>query len=108
MLGNLIVNAIKYGAVGRPVRVAVNGREADVRLEVRNQGSAIDRTTLAEMFQPLKRGTSTAARADDGLGLGLYIAGEIAKAHGGAIDAHCDDTETVFAVSLPRRRHAGG
>ena len=46
------------------------------------------------------------ANAMDSLGLGLYIASEIAKAHGGAIEARSDDAETVFAVTLPRRRQA--
>jgi signal transduction histidine kinase len=39
---------------------------------------------------------------DGSLGLGLYIAREIAKAHGGEIEARSDETETVFAVRLPR------
>jgi signal transduction histidine kinase len=41
---------------------------------------------------------------DGSLGLGLYIAREIAIAHGGQIEARSDNTETVFAVRLPRRR----
>jgi nitrogen-specific signal transduction histidine kinase len=36
------------------------------------------------------------------LGLRLYIASEIAKAHHGAIDAWSNDTQTLFSVSLPR------
>ena len=56
------------------------------------------------MFKPLKRGANAGEGRDGSLGLGLYIASEIAKAHGGAIEVRSDDTETVFAVSLPRRR----
>ena len=37
-----------------------------------------------------------------GLGLGLYIAKEICKAHGGSVGATSDDEETVFTVQLPR------
>jgi signal transduction histidine kinase len=104
LLRNLTVNAIKYGAGDKPVRVAVTGLQTDVRIEVRNEGPAIDRATLANLFQPLTRGADEQRGRDDGLGLGLYIANEIAKAHGGAIEVRSDDAETVFAVTLPRRR----
>ena len=104
LLRNLTVNAIKYGAGDKPVRVAVTGLQTDVRIEVRNEGPAIDRATLANLFQPLTRGTDEQRGRNDGLGLGLYIANEIAKAHGGAIEVRSDDEETVFAVTLPRRR----
>jgi signal transduction histidine kinase len=103
LLGNLMVNAIKYGAGNKPVGVAVIGRQADVRIEVRNEGPAIDPATLTHMFDPLTRGENEQGKGDDGLGLGLYIANEIAKAHGGVIEVRSDDTETVFAVTLPRR-----
>jgi signal transduction histidine kinase len=104
LLRNLTVNAIKYGAEDKPVRVAVTGLQTDVRIEVRNEGPAIDRATLASLFLPLTRGADEQRRRDDSLGLGLYIANEIAKAHGGAIEVRSDDAETVFAVTLPRRR----
>ncbi len=58
------------------------------------------------MFQPLKRGADASAKHDRGLGLGLYIASEIAKAHGGDIEARSDAEGTVFAVRLPRRKAA--
>ena len=43
---------------------------------------------------------------DDGLGLGLYIVREVARAHGGEVDVRSDKAETVFAVRLPRRKRA--
>jgi signal transduction histidine kinase len=105
LLGNLVENAIKYGAADRPIRVAVSGRESDVLFEVRNSGPAIEPSTLIHMFDPLVRGATRRERQDHaGLGLGLYIAREIAKAHGGEIEAQSDETETVFAVRLPRRQ----
>jgi len=106
LLGNLVVNAIKYGAPDAPVRVVVAGREADLRFEVRNSGPAIERSTLDQMFDPLKRDPKRVGRYDESssLGLGLYIAREIASAHGGTIEARSDKTETVFAVRLPRHQ----
>jgi hypothetical protein len=106
LLGNLVLNAIKYGAPDAPVRVVVTGEEREVRFEVRNHGPAIERVTLDRIFDPLQRGLNQkdSYNADGNLGLGLYIAREIAKAHGGEIEARSDETETVFAVRLPRRQ----
>ena len=103
VLRNLTVNAIKHGAGATTITVTVTGLQTDVRIEVRNHGPAIDPATLAHIFQPLKRGTNEDG-GDDSLGLGLYIASEIVKAHGGAIEARSDNTSTVFAVTLPRQR----
>ena len=77
-----------------------------MRFEVKNSGPAIERSTLDRIFDPLQRGPNhqDTDNADGSLGLGLYIAREIAKAHGGGIEARSDETETVFAVRLPRRQ----
>jgi signal transduction histidine kinase len=103
LLGNLVLNAIKYGAQDAPVRVIVTGEGAGVLLEVRNAGTVIGRSTLDRIFDPLQRGPEHQdTNTGSSLGLGLYIAREIAKAHGGVIDARSDATETVFSVNLPR------
>jgi signal transduction histidine kinase len=101
LLGNLVSNAVHHGACNEPVRVAVSGDETEVRIEVSNQGPAIDPDTLDKLFEPLKRGASSGRH--EGLGLGLYIVDEIAKGHGGAAQARSNDRETVFTVRLPRR-----
>jgi signal transduction histidine kinase len=101
LLGNLVVNAIHYGEPDAPVRVAVTGEEACVRIEVGNDGPTINAATLTQMFEPLKRGTAN--KRHTGLGLGLYIVREIAKGHGGTAEVRSDDRETVFTVLLPRR-----
>jgi len=108
LLGNLVLNAIKYGLPEAPVRVVVTGGETDVHIEVRNSGTPIERSTLDEIFEPLKRGPDHehGDDADGSLGLGLYIAREIAKAHGGHIEARSGETETAFAVRLPRHRQS--
>jgi signal transduction histidine kinase len=85
------------------VRVLVIGEEAEVRFEVRNSGPPIDPEVLKQMFDPLNRGLRESNHNDEGsLGLGLYIAREIVKAHGGEITVRREGTETVFAVRLPR------
>jgi signal transduction histidine kinase len=103
-LRNLVTNAIKYGAADTPVRVALTGEEAHVRFEVANRGTAIEQSALDQIFDPLKRGLAQrdGHNADGGLGLGLYIVREVARAHGGQISARSRGGETVFAVRLPR------
>ncbi|HEF5873663.1 TPA: sensor histidine kinase [Burkholderia cenocepacia] len=105
LLSNLVSNAVRYGTPGTPVRVTAAANDAEVLIEVGNHGPAIDRLTLDRIFDPLQRGRVRPERTggDVGLGLGLFIANEIAKAHRGRIDARSDHTETVFAVRLPRR-----
>lgn len=100
LLGNLVTNAIHYGSPDQPVRVAVVGENTDVRIEVSNNGSALDEETLMQLFEPLKRGMATGRQS--GMGLGLYIVREIAKGHGGSVAARSDDRGTVFTVWLPR------
>ncbi len=104
LLGNLVRNAIKYGTPGTPVYVGLHGDPAGVVLEVRNSGPVIEQSDLGQIFDALKRGSDHENRCDTNgsLGLGLYIAREIAKGHGGSIEARSDETETVFAVRLPQ------
>jgi signal transduction histidine kinase len=105
MLGNLVVNAIKYGSSDIPVHVAVDGGEHELRFEVSNGGLAIDPAILPQIFQPLIRGVKSDDKEQEGasLGLGLHIAREIAEGHGGRIDARSDEVRTTFTVRLPRR-----
>jgi signal transduction histidine kinase len=108
VLRNLVSNAIEYSPSGTPVRLTLAGEQAEVRLEVANEGSIIDPSVGNELFEPLKRGAveTDSPEARDGLGLGLFIVREIARAHGGTVEVRCDRDadETIFAVSLPRQK----
>jgi signal transduction histidine kinase len=106
LLANLTLNAIRYGTAGTTVHVMLRGDEAHVEFDVRNAGPAIDRESLASIFDPLTRGLGQEQpdRNNGSLGLGLYIAREIAKGHGGDIRARSDPGQTIFSVRLPRRR----
>jgi signal transduction histidine kinase len=108
LLGNLVVNAMKYGYKEAPVRIGIAEDGEGVRFEVRNTGPSIDPSSFQRFFEPLQRGQHQDLKYDPnaGLGLGLYIAREIAKANGGQIEANAQGSETVFSVRLPRRRPA--
>jgi signal transduction histidine kinase len=104
ILSNLLKNALDYGARDATIDVQATGLGRKVLLSVRNKGAPIPPAILTNIFEPLKRGTSGHDRAesDTNLGLGLFIAREIARAHGGTIHVSCDERETTFTVELPR------
>jgi signal transduction histidine kinase len=102
---NLIGNAVNHGNREGGVRVQLDGRAAEeVRLVVHNQG-AIPSEMLPRIFEPFRRGPE---RRCDGLGLGLFIVREIARAHGGDVSVTSTSSDgTRFEVRLPRTpRHA--
>jgi signal transduction histidine kinase len=104
VLNNLVENALRYGHDG-PVHIAITGEENQLRFEVSNRGPVIEASALNSIFDPLRRRVAqeTSDNASGGLGLGLYIARQIAEAHGGHIEVRSDQTRTVFAVRLPRQ-----
>jgi signal transduction histidine kinase len=106
LLNNLVVNALHYGERDAPIRVALHASESEVRLSVANAGKPIDEETIAHMFEPLQRGKAGTAGNKSGLGLGLYIVSEIAKAHGGGVVVDAAHNETVFTVNLLKSPHA--
>jgi signal transduction histidine kinase len=95
---NLLGNALQHSD-GDPVRVTVEELGACLRLTVSNPG-AIDPDALPRLFDPFRRGDSSA----NGLGLGLFIVREIARAHQGRVDVSVDAEggETRFVFELPR------
>lgn len=106
LLTNLAINAAQYGLPGKPIDVHIVGEEDRVLLTVRNQGAAIPAQALPKLFSslvqlPEKEGD---ARPRSSLGLGLYIAKQIAVAHGGDIVVRSNDVDgTVFNVDVPRQ-----
>jgi signal transduction histidine kinase len=105
LVSNLVINAIKYGSPDQSVRVIAAATDGEVRIDVKNHGEPIDPQMLTRIFDPLERGANQQDKggSTSGLGLGLYIAREIAKAHHGAIDARSNPAETAFVVRVPRR-----
>jgi signal transduction histidine kinase len=100
LLANLLNNAISHGDTRRPIRVEGHVEDRIVVLAVTNFGTPIDPATQGMLFQPFYR--PEAATPRPGLGLGLYIASEIARAHGGTLTVCSSmDDGTCFTLHLP-------
>jgi PAS domain S-box-containing protein len=99
-ISNLASNAVRHGKPGSPVRVRLTGDTDHVAVEVHNSG-AIPTELLPRIFEPFRSGRHNASRGD-GLGLGLFIAQAIARAHGGGLEVDSADDATMFRLVLPR------
>lgn len=102
LVSNLLRNAIQHGGAASPVIVSAVAEQDRVVLKVKNFGEPIPEPLLRHIFEPLKRGEARPEKRDN-LGLGLYIACTIARAHNGSIRVESSrDDGTLFTVSLPR------
>ncbi|HAT31815.1 MAG TPA: two-component sensor histidine kinase [Janthinobacterium sp.] len=106
---NLFANAAQYGDKACPIDIAALGDADAITVRVNNRGPVIPADSLHAIFQALVQLDT----ADDGeagnrprtsLGLGLFVAREIALAHGGTLGATSSEAEgTTFTLRLPRR-----
>jgi signal transduction histidine kinase len=99
LLSNLLGNALRHGADGGAVRVGARCEAGRFELSVANSGEAIPPEQQALLFLPFERAEHH--HGQQGLGLGLYIAAEIARAHGGELGVTSDAAETRFTFSMP-------
>lgn len=106
MLTNLVANAILHGRREAPVTMTARDVAGAVEVAVHNQGPPIAERELPHLFEPLVRRIvkpGVRREGSSGLGLGLYIARQIALAHGGRIEVRSDAADgTTFTVKLPR------
>jgi signal transduction histidine kinase len=99
LFSNLLANAIAYGDQRRSVRVSARTIDGEFELAVTNYGEPISDKAMKNLFKPYTRGDRP---SQHGLGLGLYIASQIAKAHGGVLKASSDSEETRFVFKMPQ------
>jgi signal transduction histidine kinase len=100
LFSNLLGNALTHGTPGAPVRVRANTHKDEFELSVANAGEPIPPEAINRLFQPFYR---VAQDSGQGLGLGLYIASEIAGAHGGRLDVASSPLETRFTFRMSLR-----
>ena len=98
---NLLANAMTHGKAEEPVRIVATSGPEGFELSVTNAADPIPPAALERLFHPFSRGE--AKQYQQGLGLGLYIASEIAKAHDGTLGVVSTTEETRFTFSMPGR-----
>jgi len=103
---NLIANAVQHGDASTPIVVTARGETDEVVVFVHNIGRVIKPEDQRLIFDPFKRILSSESERapQSSMGLGLYIAKQIALAHGGSIQVRSTvDEGTTFALHLPRQ-----
>lgn len=101
LASNLVANALTHGAAAGLVRMEASTRNGMFELAVASTGEPIPAATMRRLFQPFAR--ASARPSQQGLGLGLYIASEIARAHGGTLDVSSTPEETRFTFRMRLR-----
>lgn len=99
LLSNLLANAQMHGDKTQPIQVTGHSGDGQFELSVSNGGKALPKAVMARLFQPFSRGDVRPHQ--QGLGLGLYIASEIARAHNGTLTVSSTAKATVFTLKMP-------
>ncbi len=99
LFSNLLGNAITHGDPDHAISVRAKIVDGAFQLSVCNGGAPIPEAVMKQLFHPFYRGAVRPSQ--QGLGLGLYIASEIAKAHDGTLTAASGLEETCFTFRMP-------
>lgn len=99
LFSNILGNALSYGDKEQPVVVNALTKNGQFHLSITNKGKQISDAIMERLFQPFSRGDVTPNQK--GLGLGLFIASEIARAHNGKIDVSSTEEQTNFTLKIP-------
>jgi signal transduction histidine kinase len=102
VISNLVGNAVEYARPATAVVVKAYAEGPGVVVEIANQGDSIPADVLPFIFEPFRRARREISTTGN-LGLGLYIAHQVALSHGGTLDAHSAHGTTTFVMRLPRR-----
>ncbi len=99
LFSNLLGNAITHGKSASPIVVRASTAAGKFELCVINKGKKITDEAMKHMFKPFSRGK--VHQGQEGLGLGLFIANEIAKAHKGEMFVESSHQDTCFKLKVP-------
>lgn len=103
LISILVDNAVKYGAEGGTITLALEKTDRQARLTVANPGEPIPPEDLAHLFERFYR-ADTSRGEKTGFGLGLSIADTIAREHKGTLKAESDADSTRFIFTMPLKR----
>jgi signal transduction histidine kinase len=99
----LVVNALEHGRHNGPVRIVLQENDDRATLDVHNWGNPIPAELVPLIFDPFRRADERRRLKSVGLGLGLYLALQIVRAHNGSIEVTSSaEAGTRFRVRLPR------
>jgi sigma-B regulation protein RsbU (phosphoserine phosphatase) len=101
LIGNLVGNALKYGAIAGVVTVISEIQPRAFSVAVHNSGVPIPHDLITHLFEPMSRGEHT-PDTDRSVGLGLFIVREIARGHSGWVTVESTAAiGTTFTLSIP-------
>jgi signal transduction histidine kinase len=101
-LSNIVGNAVDHATPESPVSIHTRADGSAVVTEITNQGATIAPEMLPVIFNAFRRGQASPNTRTGHLGLGLYIAAEIVRAHNGTLSVTSVNGTTTFTVWLPR------
>ncbi|BBP71242.1 sensor histidine kinase [Pseudomonas sp. Seg1] len=100
LLSNLLGNAVTHGSTDAPIVLKAYAENDEIVISLTNQGTPIPAQLMPLLFEPFSR--SEAGQRCEGLGLGLYIASQIAAAHNGTLSVTSDvESGTRFVARFP-------
>lgn len=103
VLSNLLTNAAKYTDAGGRITLKAQLLEDSFRLSVRDSGLGLSPEAIPQVFQMFGQIQATRDRSEGGMGIGLSLAAELIRLHGGRIDVHSDGPGhgSLFEILLP-------
>ncbi len=99
---NLVANAVKYSPGGGPIRVELSVRGEEAAIAVSDCGIGISPEDIPRLFDRFTQGDMSSTRSFGGVGIGLFVADQIVRAHGGRIDVQSTPGKgSIFTVVIP-------
>ena len=101
-VANLVSNAVKYSPEGGPIDIKVGVQGDEAFISVSDKGVGLAPEELPRLFDRFTQGDMSSTRSFGGMGLGLFVADQIVKAHDGRIDVESKlGKGSTFTIRLP-------
>lgn len=108
ILGNLLSNVEKYATAGKRVEVSSLQRGGRLEIRVADRGPGVPRSARQKVFQPFFRLSSKLSDGVAGTGIGLSIARDLARLHGGDLTLEPGEVGAAFKIALDAPEVDGG